>query len=147
MGKRRTGREQVLKFLYQSEFQKGDLDQQIRQFAERVDCHEEAKTFMEDLIKKIFDRKNEIDDLLKKYSEHWTLDRMNLIDRNILRLAVCELLYFTGVPPKVVINEALEISKKYGSVESPDFINGILDKIYKENLKEADSDLAKPSLG
>ena len=71
-------------------------------------------------------------EILKKYSEHWALDRMTVIDRNILRFGVCELLYFSSVPPKVAINEAVEVAKKYGNEESPDFINGVLDRIYKD---------------
>jgi transcription antitermination protein NusB len=132
MGKRRFSRELALKFLYQFEFNKADFDDQMTSFSARLSCKEEVKTFLEELVTKVLNHLDEIDDILKKYSEHWALDRMTVIDRNILRLGVCELFYSQTIPPKVVINEAVEIAKKYGSEESPDFINGILDKIFKE---------------
>ncbi len=143
MGKRRLSRELTLKFLYQFEFNEGDFDEQMTAFEERLSCQDEVTQFMEDLVGKVLLHKDEIDELLKKYSEHWTLDRMTVIDRNILRLGVCELIYSRTIPPKVAINEAVEIAKKYGSEESPDFINGILDRIFKE----MNQDLAHPPVG
>lgn len=135
MGKRRFSRELALKFLYQFEFNEAGFNEQMASFEERLSCKEEVKTFMEELVSKVLQHNEAIDDILKKYSQHWTLDRMTVIDRNILRLGVCELIYSQTIPPKVVINEAVEIAKKYGSGESPDFINGILDKIFKEKTK------------
>lgn len=132
MGKRRFSRELALKFLYQLEFNEAGFKDQMASFGDRLSCQEEVKDFMEELVSKVIDHLEEIDLTLKKYSEHWALDRMTVIDRNILRLGVCELIHSQTIPPKVVINEAVEIAKKYGSGESPDFINGILDKIYKE---------------
>jgi N utilization substance protein B len=132
MGKRRFSRELALKFLYQLEFNEAGFDEQMASFADRLTCQEEVKEFMEELVDKVILNMKEIDLILKKYSEHWALDRMTVIDRNILRLGVCELKHSQTIPPKVVINEAVEIAKKYGSEESPDFINGILDKIFKE---------------
>ena len=141
MGKRRSSREQALKFLYQFEFNAGEYREQMDQFGLRLAVGEEVKGFMQELVEKVLSHKEDIDELLQKYSEHWTLDRMTVIDRNILRLGVCELIYDRTIPPKVAINEAVEIAKKYGSEESPDFINGILDRIFKE------MDLPQPSIG
>ncbi len=132
MGKRRFSRELALKFLYQLEFNEADFKDQMASFEDRLSCQEEVKDFMQELVSKVVDHIKEIDLTLQKYSEHWTLERMTVIDRNILRLGVCELMHSQTIPPKVVINEAVEIAKKYGSEESPDFINGILDKIFKE---------------
>ncbi len=132
MGKRRFSRELALKFLYQLEFNEAGLKDQMASFEDRLSCQEEVKDFMQELVSKVVDHMKEIDLTLQKYSEHWTLDRMTVIDRNILRLGVCELMHSQTIPPKVVINEAVEIAKKFGSEESPDFINGILDKIFKE---------------
>ena len=73
-----------------------------------------------------------VDGVIQKFSDNWVLDRMTVIDRNILRMGTCELLFNFSTPPKVTINEAVDIAKKYGNEESPEFINGILDKIYKE---------------
>ena len=137
MGKRRAARELALKFLYQSEFNPDDCEGQMEQFCERADTHREITEFMKVLVNKVFSQSEEVDIQLKKFSDHWALDRMSMIDRNILRLGISELLFGASTPPKVVINEAVEIAKKFGSEDSPDFINGILDKVFKETLKEA----------
>jgi transcription antitermination protein NusB len=136
MGKRRASRELALKFLYQNEFNTDDLDTQMEQFCDRADSHSDIIHFMGNLIDKVFAHSEVIDSKLNKFSDHWTLERMSMIDRNILRLGICELLFETSTPPKVVINEAVEISKKFGSADSPDFINGILDNVFKESLKD-----------
>ncbi|MFQ5449163.1 MAG: transcription antitermination factor NusB [Nitrospinaceae bacterium] len=143
MGNRRFSRELALKFLYQYEFNADHVEEQMEVFLERVSSKDAVKEFMRELVYKVLLHQKEIDELLKKYSEHWTLDRMTVIDRNILRLGVSELMYARTTPPKVAINEAVEIAKKYGSRESPDFINGILDKVFKEIAK----DVAPSSLG
>jgi len=135
MGQRRFSRELALKFLYQFEFNEADFDDQMAMFEARLTCKEEVKTFLQELVSKVLKHLKEIDEILEKYSKNWALDRMTVIDRNLLRLGVCELFYSRAIPPKVVINEAVEIAKKYGSEESPDFINGILDKIFKEMPK------------
>jgi len=121
MGKRRAARELALKFLYQTEFNPDDREAQMEQFCERADTHHEITEFMKVLVDKVFSQSEEV----------------AMVDRNILRLGICELLFETSTPPKVVINEAVEIAKKFGSEDSPDFINGILDKVFKETLKDA----------
>ena len=133
MGKRRVARELALKFLYQTEFNSNSADSQLNSFCERANVSEEIQDFTQTLIKNIFIHKKEVDGLLKKISANWVPDRMAMIDKNILRLGICELLFDTTTPPKVVINEAVEIAKKFGTEESPDFINGILDKVYKDS--------------
>ena len=143
MGKRRAARELALKFLYQSEFNPDDGEAQMEQFCERADIHHEITEFMKVLVDKVFSQSEEVDIQLKKFSDHWALDRMSMIDRNILRLGISELLFGASTPPKVVINEAVEIAKKFGSEDSPDFINGILDKVFKETLKDASTPTVK----
>ncbi|MBT3922274.1 MAG: transcription antitermination factor NusB [Nitrospina sp.] len=143
MGKRRGARELALKFLYQTEFNPENREDQMEQFCERADTHPEVIEFMKLLVDKVFARSEEVDIQLKKFSDHWALDRMSMVDRNILRLGISELLFLTSTPPKVVINEAVEIAKKFGSDDSPDFINGILDKVFKETFKDASAKLAK----
>ncbi|MZH40699.1 MAG: transcription antitermination factor NusB [Nitrospinae bacterium] len=143
MGKRRIARELALKFLYQSEFSEDDLDTQIEQFCERSGTQTEIIEFMKVLVKKVFGRAEDIDILLNKFSDHWALERMSMIDRSILRLGICELVFESSTPPKVVINEAVEIAKKFGTEDSPDFINGILDKVFKETLKPTSSPTLK----
>ena len=143
MGKRRGARELALKFLYQTEFNPENREDQMEQFCERADTHPEVIEVMKLLVDKVFARSEEVDIQLKKFSDHWALDRMSMVDRNILRLGISELLFLTSTPPKVVINEAVEIAKKFGSDDSPDFINGILDKVFKETFKDASAKLAK----
>ena len=133
MGKRRAARELALKFLYQTEFNSNSPDSELNSFCERANVSEEIQNFTQTLIKNIFFHKKEVDGLLKKISANWVPDRMAMIDKNILRLGICELLFDPTTPPKVVINEAVEIAKKFGTEESPDFINGILDKVFKDS--------------
>ena len=77
----------------------------------------------------VVDRKNDLDGIIERYSNNWKMRRMACVDRNVLRLAVYEMLYCTDIPAKVAINEAIDIGKKFGSSESGAFINGILDSI------------------
>ena len=132
MGKRRSSRELALKFLYQSEMNKENIEEQIKIFIERNSSHGEVEVFMESLVKSIYKEIEEIDKIIQECSDNWILDRMTVIDRNILRMGTCELLFDFLTPPRVVINEAIDIAKKYGNEDSPEFINGILDKIHKK---------------
>ena len=132
MGKRRSSRELTLKFLYQSEMNKGNIEEQMKIFIERNSSHGEVEDFMESLVKSIYKEMEEIDKIIQECSDNWILERMTVIDRNILRMGTCELLFDFLTPPKVVINEAIDIAKKYGNEDSPEFINGILDKIHKQ---------------
>ncbi|SVC35040.1 uncharacterized protein METZ01_LOCUS287894 [marine metagenome] len=132
MGKRRSSRELALKFLYQFELNKGDLGEQMKLFIKQNSSQEDVKIFMKDLVVSLLDKIEEIDEVIQKFSDHWVVERMTVIDRNILRLGTCELLFDFSTPPKVVINEAIDIAKKYGNEDSPEFVNGILDRIYKE---------------
>lgn len=122
----------VIQFLYLTEMNEGEIENQLKSFWESNACQDDVQSFTEEILKNIFDHKKEIDTLLEKYSDNWTLSRMTVIDRNLLRMAASELMYSKTVPPKVVIDEALEIAKKFGSEDSPNFINGVLDRILKE---------------
>ncbi len=133
MSNRRLSRELVIQFLYLTEMNEGEIENQLKTFWENNSCEEEdVQSFTEDILKDIFDHKEEIDTQLEKYSDNWTLSRMAVIDRNLLRMAASELMYSKTVPPKVAIDEAVEIAKKYGTADSPNFINGVLDRILKE---------------
>ena len=132
MGKRRSSRELALKFLYQCELNKSDIDEQMKLFLEQNSSYDEVDSYMKELVKAVIKQMHEIDVYIQKFSDNWMLDRMTVIDRNILRIGTCELLFDFLTPPKVAINEAVDIAKKYGNEDSPEFINGILDKIYKE---------------
>ena len=136
MGKRRLARELTLQFLYQTDALKGfnpdnNLKQNLDLFwsvKSNVD-DEEIKNFMEILSRGVIENIGGIDDIISKYSTHWRLSRMPSIDRNILRMAIYEIVYLSDIPAPVTINEAVEIAKKFGSDESSSFINGILDRV------------------
>ena len=132
MGNRRLSREMVIQFLYLSEMNEGKIENQLKSFWQNNSCEEDIRSFTEDILNDIFDHRKEIDTRLEKYSDNWTLSRMAVIDRNLLRMAAAELMYSKTVPPKVAIDEAVEIAKKYGTEDSPNFINGVLDRILKE---------------
>ena len=90
MGKRRSSREQALKFLYQSELNEGDYDKQMEQFLERVSSQDKVEEFMQELVQTVIRHKKEIDVILKKCSANWELERMAVVDRNILRIGACD---------------------------------------------------------
>ena len=130
--KRRKAREYVLQFLFQSDFgNKSDTGRSLKQFWADKEKDDEVRKFATEIIKGTLSSLDEIDSVINKSAEHWVLQRMAVVDRNILRFAVYELLYRTDIPPAVTINEAIEIAKKYSTHESASFINGILDKIAK----------------
>ena len=128
MGIRRQSRELTLKFLYLYDVNKGNLDDQKRMFWDWVG-KPPAKEFTFQLIESTLQNLEEIDQMIKKFSDNWEVDRMGAIDRNILRMASCELMFHKNVPGKVSIDEAVEIAKKYGGNQSPEFVNGILDRV------------------
>ncbi len=104
----------------------------LAQFQEHFLPGGEGDEFLRRLVLGVLDHREELDQLIEKYSENWRLDRIDLIDRNILRMALFELLYCKDIPPKVTINEAIDLGKRYGSEDSGSFINGILDRIQNE---------------
>ncbi len=98
-------------------------------WSERANVDEESRGFAEDLFRLASDRASEIDELIEKHAQHWRMDRMAAVDRNILRGAVAEFLGFPQTPRAIVINEALEIARKFSTPESVQFINGVLDSV------------------
>ena len=133
MGRRRKAREVALQFLYQlDQHDEADPTVQEADFWARHPVDDETRAFAADLVRGTKRRQAAVDELIAQYAEHWELERMAVVDRNILRLAIYELLDHAGVPPKVAINEAIEIAKKFGTRESGRFINGILDRVHKE---------------
>jgi N utilization substance protein B len=133
MGKRRKAREVALQFLYQLDLHGADDPApHEREFWQRHPVDPHTREFAEALVRGSKQQQAKIDQLLTQYVEHWDLDRMAVVDRNILRMAVYELLWQPQVPPKAAINEAIEIAKKFGTTESSRFINGVLDRILHE---------------
>jgi len=143
MGTRRQARELALQFLYQfdslkeSSSDSEDVGELLSFFWDRNDnpSDEDTKEFSSILIMGSCSNLASIDDIIATYSQHWRLTRMPTIDRNILRIAIYEILYLSNIPPPVTINEAVELGKKFGTEESGSFINGILDKIREAKEK------------
>jgi N utilization substance protein B len=133
MGRRRRARELALQLLYQLDVGgESDAEMTIDEFWRRQTVPEEVRTFADNLVRGTKAQQPKIDELLGRFAEHWELDRMAVVDRNVLRAGVFELLWGHEVPPKVAINEALEIARKFSSEESIRFINGLLDRIRRE---------------
>ena len=133
MGTRRKSRELTLQMLFQSDMGRQPADQVRKSFwNERTDVEEEVRGFAEDLFRIAEERKEEIDRMIEAHAEHWRMERMAAVDRNVLRAAVAEFLAFQNTPKPVSINEALEIARKFSSPESVTFINGVLDSIARE---------------
>ncbi|MGA2465541.1 MAG: transcription antitermination factor NusB [Thermodesulfobacteriota bacterium] len=133
---RRKSREFALQVLYQLDITKQDVIKTLAQFQDHFSGNEERDDFMERLVLGVLEHCQEIDRLIEKYSENWRLVRMNIVDRTILRMAIFELLYCEEIPPKVTLNEAIELGKRYGSEDSGSFINGILDRIQNEAVQK-----------
>jgi N utilization substance protein B len=130
MGTRRRAREVALQVLFQIDVCHDEVEESIEVYWNNFDAPESARDFSTQLIEGTMAHLDDIDGLIKTCSENWSLDRMSKVDRNILRLAVYELVYCRDVPPRVTLNEAIELGKEYGSENSGSFINGILDALY-----------------
>jgi transcription antitermination protein NusB len=136
LGKRRKSREFALQVLYQLDITSQDPIKTIAQCRDHFSHREEKDGFAERIALGVLEQGQKIDRLIEQYSENWRLDRMPTIDRNILRMATFELLYCEDIPPKVTLNEAIELGKRYGSEDSGSFINGILDRIQNEAVRK-----------
>jgi transcription antitermination protein NusB len=133
MGTRRKSRELALQMLFQSDMARQSSEQVEKTFwEEREDLDDTVKGFAQDLFRIAMERREEIDSLIENHAQHWRMDRMATVDRNILRAGVAEFVGFPKTPRPVVINEALEIARRYSSPESVQFINGVLDSVAKE---------------
>ena len=119
-----------MQMLFQAEMGKHTPDQVRATFWKSVDTNEgEVRGFAEDLFRTALANQEQIDELIAANSRHWRLERMPAVDRNLLRMAVGEMIGFKGTPFPIVINEALEIARRYSAPESINFLNGILDAI------------------
>ena len=133
VGTRRKSRELALQMLFQL-----DMGHQEREhvrttfWGERKDMDEKIRGFSDDLFRIACERREEIDKLIEHSAEHWRMERMAAVDRNLLRASVAEFLGFPKTPKAVVINEALEIARRYSTPESVQFINGVLDSVARE---------------
>ena len=103
--------------------------QMLESFCDNFRPPQKARTFFIRLVNGVLDARREIDTLIEQHSKNWKIHRMSCVDRNVMRIAVYELLYCEDIPPKVSINEAVDVGKKFGTEESGAFINGIMDSI------------------
>jgi transcription antitermination protein NusB len=134
-GKRRKGRELAMQMLFQADMGRQKPDEVRKTFWQaRDEVEPDTRGFAEDLFRVATAREEEIDGLIEKHSANWKLTRMPAVDRNVLRMAIAELIGFKGTPAPIVINEALEIAKRYSAPESINFLNGVLDAIAREQL-------------
>lgn len=132
MGSRRRARGVALQVLYQLDMADGSVEDVLKAFWEGFNLPEDIRDYSGRLVRGVYQHLGEIDRWIESASENWLLERMSIIDRNVLRLATFELRYCEDVPFKVAIDEAVELGKRYGTAESGAFINGILDKVVTE---------------
>jgi N utilization substance protein B len=125
-------RELALQLLYQRELSADEVSGDTQASLNGIDLSTDAGLFCKELIEGVTGHIDELDSTIKPYLEHWSLERMSVVDRNILRLAVYELRFMDDIPFKVSIDEAIELAKLFGSDESGAFVNGILDSLAKE---------------
>ena len=136
MGIRRKARELALQVLYQIDLTGLEPAPALELFCEHFEAGKKSMPYTRCLVQGVFDNRQEFDAMIGSYAQNWRPERMSVIDRNILRLALYELRYQNDVPARVVINEAIEVAKRFGNEESGPFINGILDAIRKSTLTE-----------
>jgi len=143
MGKRRQARELAIQVLFHLEFCSGDPEKGFELVCGSFSPPKEIRAFSKQLVLGIWERREALDKIIGEASLNWRLERMSYVDRNILRIGAYEILCMGDIPPKVSIDEAVEMGKKYGTEESGAFINGILDNIYEGVKKEGP--LEKPT--
>ncbi|MCJ7611028.1 MAG: transcription antitermination factor NusB [Candidatus Aminicenantes bacterium] len=131
MGVRRKSREAALQLLYQSEFDDSSPKTRLNRFWASRKEDRSVREYADRLVLGILEHRQDLDGLIQSVSKNWRISRMSIIDRNILRMATYELRHEVGLAPAVVINEAIEIAKRYGGQEAAVFINGVLDGIRK----------------
>jgi len=136
---RSKARAVALSLLYQIEITKVDFHQALQDYSENYPQKQEVIDFFSLLVEGVVTNASSIDALIKKHVKNWGIKRMAAVDRNILRMGCFELLFSEDIPPKVAINEAIELAKRFGDIDSPRFVNGILDKIYKIERNEEKS--------
>jgi N utilization substance protein B len=132
VGKRRKAREIVLQALYEAEFSDSHWEEILSNQTSRRDSSAETVEYARSLLAKTLENRDHLDEIIRAALQNWEMERVSLVDRNILRFALCEILFFSEVPPKVIVNEAIEVAHKYSSEEAGKFVNGILDRFLKQ---------------
>ncbi len=138
MGLRRDGREAAIQFLYQVDTHKPtNVEESLAEFWKQNDVSKNVREFANDLLRGALEKLPEVDAKIRTLADNWDFERLAAVDRNILRLAVYEMLFRPEIPPVVSINEAIEIAKKFSTSESGKFVNGLLDQVKKDLLRPA----------
>ena len=136
MGTRRRSRELALQALFQLDFNRNNSLDAVELFCKNFEVPKSVRPFFFRLVEGVLQHKDEIDQFIERFSNNWKISRMSRVDRNIMRIAVFEILYCDDIPFKVSINEAVDLGKRYGTEESGAFINGILDSIHTFSTKK-----------
>ena len=131
MGVRRDGRTSAVKIFYIFDVVGGEIKEIWKDVCDNEHISYKAKEFARALVDTTYKHLKEIDSIIKASLINWSFERLAVVDRSILRTGVTEFMYFPDIPPKVTIDECVEIAKKYSTEKSPSFINGVLDKIAK----------------
>ena len=134
---RRKARCRALEFLFGLEFTQDDWRAALVAFWKTFETKESVRDYTEILVAGVFDRREALDEDIDAALKGWTPERVGRIERNVLRIAVFEMVSVDDVPPKVAINEAIELAKSYGTEESPGFVNAVLDRIMDEKFRES----------
>jgi len=137
VGKRRKAREVVLQVLYEAEFSDCSWEEILQEQVGRRSSSDDTVQHARALLAKAYEHMSELDEKIRAVLSNWDLERVSLIDKNIMRFALAEILFFPQVPSKVIINEAIEVAHKYSSREAGKFVNGILDRFvqtYRQDL-------------
>ena len=146
MGKRRRARELALQVLFHMEYNPDDPDVSFDRICLCFSPPKDTRAFARQLVQGVWANRKDLDRLIAESSKNWRVERMSRVDRNVLRMAVFEVVYVREIPPKVSIDEAVEIGKRFGTEESGAFINGVLDHIYNSlpSEEEGEKDKMEP---
>jgi len=136
MGTRRQARELAMQALFYMDIRKDASEETLEYFCDCFCPSKKSRPFFRKLVNGVLGKKGQIDALVERFSQNWNISRMSCVDRNVMRIAIYEMLYCDDIPPKVSINEAVDIGKKFGTQESGAFINGIMDSIREALLEE-----------
>jgi transcription antitermination protein NusB len=136
MSNRRRAREYVLKALYASELRELTKEEIVQSIIEKGGLDEKTLAFAKRLFDIVLSNMNDIDLRIEALATNWKLERIAVVDKNVLRMAMCEVEFMPDIPMKVAINEAIELVKKYSTLESASFVNGILDRVLREQDKK-----------
>jgi len=146
MSRRHEARLLAVQFLFQRDFNAGDLEEALRDFWDGRQVSDRLRSFAEELIRGVESVRPDLDDRLRGYATNWDLARMAAVDRNILRLALYEMIHRPDIPPVVSINEAVDLAKEFSGRESARFVNGVLDRAVRDVPRPARCAVPDPRL-